>query len=339
MPRSARPKTDGISAGRCALARDGPRVHHGHASHTSLHPTDLPDSPAGEHARGVVHLGDQHDLPARRRALEPGGVRRQRVLHGRDGHLRGANGDRRRHDRPPRLLPARHGDARDHDAAVRAALAGRGGLLGVGARLGRPRPRLHLLLRGGRGVARRRPARDRVRRQPRIGLRQGADRLGDRDADRLGGRRLHRPGDESRRAVRPPRGRARADVRTGLRRHARRRLHADPRRRRPEGDAAHLRRVDRVRLAGAGGEVDDAGVLLHGRRRLLRLLRAAALPARALRRPRGVRRRRPRRGDRRRRADRRRCGRPVDPQAVRSPHVGPARSRGCERGHAGADRR
>ena len=66
---------------------------------------------AREHARGVAHLGDQHDLPARRGALEPGGVRRQRVLHGRDGAVRGADRDRRRHGRAARVVPARDGDA------------------------------------------------------------------------------------------------------------------------------------------------------------------------------------------------------------------------------------
>ena len=47
--------------------------------------------------------------------------------------------------------------------------------------------------------------RHRLHRRPRVGLRQGPDRLGDRDADRLGRRRADRPGDQPRGPVRGPR--------------------------------------------------------------------------------------------------------------------------------------
>ena len=65
-------------------------------------------------------------------------------------------------------------------------------------------------------------------------------------------------------------------------------------------------RLDRVRLAGPGGQVDDGRGAVQRRRRHLRLLRAPAVSARALRRPERVLDRRARRGDRRRRADPRR---------------------------------
>ena len=130
----------------------------------------------GQHAGGVADLGDQHDLPARRRALEPGGVRGQRLLHRRDGAVRGADRDRRRHDRAPRLLPARHADADRVDPALRAALAGRGAVLAVGDRLDAARPRLHLLLRRGRGVAGRRAHRDRLHGRAGDGVRPRPDR-------------------------------------------------------------------------------------------------------------------------------------------------------------------
>ena len=48
-------------------------------------------------------------------------------------------------------------------------------------------------------------------------------------------------------------------------------------------DAGDRERLGRARLAGAGGEVDHALVGLHRRRRLLRLLRPPAVPARARR--------------------------------------------------------
>ena len=85
-------------------------------------------------------------------------------------------------------------------------------------------------------------------------------------------------------------------------------------------------RLARVRLARTGGEVGDARGAVHGGRRHLRLLRAAAVPARALRRRGGVRDRRAGRGDRGRGADRRRPGGAVDPPGVRAAHVGAARS-------------
>ena len=50
-------------------------------------------------------------------------------------------------------------DAGRVDAALRPALADRGAVLGVGGRLDPARPRLHVLLRRGRGVARRRARR------------------------------------------------------------------------------------------------------------------------------------------------------------------------------------
>ena len=139
-----------------------------------LDPAHLPAAPAREHAGGVVDLGDQHDLPARRRALEPGGVRGQRLLHRRDGAVRGADRDRRRHGRASRLVPARHGDADGVDPALRAALADRGAVLAVGGRLDAARPRLHLLLRRGRGLAGRRADRDRLHRRAGVGVRRAA---------------------------------------------------------------------------------------------------------------------------------------------------------------------
>src|SRR4029450_7203716 len=58
-------------------------------------------------ARRLLHLGDQPPVPARRRAEQHRRIRRQRVLHGRHGPVRGADRGGRRHLGPPRLLPAR----------------------------------------------------------------------------------------------------------------------------------------------------------------------------------------------------------------------------------------
>ena len=131
----------------------------------------------------------------------------------------------------------------------------------------------------------------------------------------------------------------RADVRARVRRHEGRRLHAEPAPGGRAGRAAYLQRVDRVRLESPGGEVDDAGVAVHGGRRHLRVLCPAAVPARALRRPGGVRDRRPRGGDRRGRADRRRYRGAVDQATLHAAHVGVAGRDGGERRDACVDRR
>ena len=202
-------------------------IERSRAADTGFHPADLLHAPARQHAGGVVHLGDQHDLPARRGALEPRGVRRQLLLHRRHGPLRGADRDRRRHDRPPRLLPARHGDAGRHHLALRLPLGDRGPVLGLGGGLDAARPGVHVLLRSGRGLAGRRPERDPFRGQPGVGLRPRTGRRRRGDVDGVGCRRLHRPGHEPRRAVRVARRRAPGDVRAGVRPDEGRRLHAD----------------------------------------------------------------------------------------------------------------
>ena len=98
---------------------------------------------------------------------------------------------------------------------------------------------------------------------------------------------------------------------------ARRRLHPGEGRPAAGRDAQDRLRLDRLRLAGARGEVADGRVAVHRRGRHLRLLRAAAVPARALRRPGGVPDRRPGGGDRGRRPDPRRRGGAADPPAFR----------------------
>ena len=79
--------------------------------------TYLRPDPAHD-ARRVVHLGHQHALPARRRPDQHRGLRGQRVLRGRPGHLRGPDRRRRRHARPALLVPARRGDPARLDAAL-----------------------------------------------------------------------------------------------------------------------------------------------------------------------------------------------------------------------------
>ena len=94
------------------------------------------------------------------------------------------------------LLGTRHADRVDRP--LRAPVADRGAVLGVGGRVDAARARLHVLLRRGRGLAGRRARGDRLYRRPRVGLRKGQIVSGDRDADRLGRRRPDRPGDEPR---------------------------------------------------------------------------------------------------------------------------------------------
>ena len=162
-------------------------------------------------------------------------------------------------------------------------VADRGAAVGLGAGLGDHRARFHLLLGGRRGVAGRRPRLQRVRRQSGGCLRKGPGRDRSSDADRIGRRRLHRPGDQPRRALHRPCG--------GARRHPRHSLAAD------EGRRVHTRAICRTRRRGAAGRLRvhrrrvaqtsdpmaHAGVaVLHGRRHL-RLLCDAAIPPGAVR--------------------------------------------------------
>ena len=137
-----------------AAARTAPTPRSVQAVYYTLH--------ARQHARGIVHLGHQHAVPARRRPHEPRGVRRQRVLQRRHVPLRDPDGRRRRHARAARLVPARHGDARRDDGALLPAVGVGVAVLGVGGRLGAARPRVHVLLGCRRRVARRCAARHRV---------------------------------------------------------------------------------------------------------------------------------------------------------------------------------
>ena len=70
-------------------------------------PADLPRAHPVHDAGGVVHLGHQHAVPARRRARQHPGVRGERVLHRRAGPVRGPDRRRRRHAGPAVLVPAR----------------------------------------------------------------------------------------------------------------------------------------------------------------------------------------------------------------------------------------
>ena len=92
-------------------------------------------------------------------------------------------------------------------------------------------PRLHVLLRRHRGVARRRAQGDRLHGPPRARLRAGAGRRRRGDARRDGLGRAHRPGDEPRRPVPDPGRDARHHDARGHPVHARPRVHAPARHR------------------------------------------------------------------------------------------------------------
>src|SRR5262249_44417455 len=91
-------------------------------------------------------------------------------------------------------------------------------------------------------------------------------------------------------------------------------------------------------LARAGRQVADGRVAADRGRRHLRLLRPAAVPARAVGRPAGLPDRRPRGRDCRGRADPRRPRGTVGPPAVPPPHLGADRDRGARLSHPRADR-
>ena len=188
------------------------------------------------------------------------------------------------------------------------------------------RPRVHVLLGRGRGVAGRRAQRDRVHRRARDGLRARADRRRCGDAHRLARRRRSSPS----RSASGCRSSCAAAVLAVMFVVAFRLMHDigfTPQKGGPPAgrDAQDRGRVDRVRLARARGQVADGPGAVHRRHRDLRLLRAAAVPARALRRPARVRDRRAVGGDRGRRPDPRRPRAPHIRAALRAPDLGAAR--------------
>ena len=173
--------------------------------------------------RGVVHLGDQHVVPPRRRPLQHRSVHRQRLLHRRDGALRGADRCRRRYPRETGVLPAGNGNVARLDAALSDHVADPGAVLGLGDRLTHDRAGVHVLLRRRRGVAGRRAGGHRVRPCARDGVCPRPGRDGPRHAVRVGRRGVHRAGHEPGCAVRSAGG--------GAGRHVRccRHLHEGPR--------------------------------------------------------------------------------------------------------------
>ncbi len=253
------------------------------------------------------------------------------------GAVRGPDGRRRGHARPAVLVPARDGDAARRDGALPRDVGHEGRPPRLGDRVDPPRARLHVLLRRHRGVARRRARRHRLSRHARADLRPRPDRDGRRDAHGIGRRRVHRPGHEPRRPVRPARGAARRDVRDRLRVHARHRVHPEPWRERRGGGQRRAEGLDRRRAPQPARSLADAVGPVHGGRRDLRLLRDAAVPAAAVRRPDRVRHRRARGGGRRGRADRRRPQREpraaVLPPAHRRPPPGGGRHGRPARAH------
>ena len=177
-----------LEAGRLERRSERPR---------EAHPAHVPDAAPRQHARRVVHLGHQHAVPARRRALEPRGVRGERVLHGRDDALRDPDRRRRRH----RGAGARRTSSERSPSPASTLLyyflwAARRALLVVGGRVDPPRARLHVLLGRDRGVARRRAAPRRLRRRSGGGARARPDGRRRGDARRLGRGRRDRAGDE-----------------------------------------------------------------------------------------------------------------------------------------------
>ena len=88
-------------------------------------------------------------------------------------------------------------------------------------------------------------------------------------------------------------------------------------------------RLDRQWLEEPAGAVGDAGGAVQRRRGPLRLLRHAAVPARAVRRRTGLQRRGAGGGDRRRCSDSRRLPGSADPRPLRPPHVGADRRHGA----------
>ena len=275
---------------------------------------------ARQHPGRLVHLGHQHPLPAGRWAQQLGGVRGQRLLHGRHGDLRGADRGRGRHVGPADVVSAGHAHAVGLDVPLLPAVGDQRGVLAMGRGLDAARAGVHLLLRRGRGLAGRRAALRGVRGRAGGRARTRPDDRGRRDARRLGGRRSHRAGNVTRRALPAPGRRAAGDVRRGLPADARPGLRARPGAPPSASHACSVRRLARVRAEEPARALGHARRTVRLRRRHLHVLRVAAVPPGALRRSRRVRRGRPRRRDRRRLADPGRLGGAEDPRPVREAH-------------------
>ena len=226
------------------------------------------------------------------------------------------------------------------DGALRAAVAGRGAVLGVGGVVDAARARVHLLLRRGRGLARRRPRRHRLRRRARGRLRPRArSSPGSRcSTGSVAGGLIAQATSLGVPFV------VRAGVLLVMFVVAFRLMHdvgfTPAKGQRP---LAEMRRItaDSIeygwRVPAVKWLMLELAVQRRGRD--LRLLRPAAVPARALRRPDRLLGRRPGGGDRRRRPDPRRDRRAADPPALSPPHLGADRDVGARRRRPGADRR
>ena len=256
------------------------------------------------------------------------GLRRECRVLGRHGRVRGADRRRRGHARAPRLLPPLRRGARRDDAALRRARGDRSGRRGVRRRLGRDGARVHVLLGGDGGVARRRARRDGLhgRARPRLRTRPAGHRRG--DADRDGRRRAARP-DRPLAAVRRPLRAPRSRLRRRVGRDARPRLHAasgdGPRAARgglPQRPRGRPLRVVATLAAPPDARVARADGVPH-----LGVLCLAAVPARPARKRRDLDRGACRVGDRAL-DDRRQPARPGALAAVRTADDPPARRGG-----------
>src|ERR1700730_8270411 len=261
----------------------GPQKEEGLTADTRLDPANIPRAPAGQYTGGVTHLGNQHDLSARCGNLQPRGVPGQRFLHRQDGAVRGSPGRWRRYRRAPRLVSAWDGDAGGFDAPLRAVVADPRPVLAVGSRLRSDRSGVHVLLRRRGGVAGRCAQGDRLHRRAGSGIRAGPGGNRSGDAQRLGRWRVDRPADQSWSTLRAPRPDSRRDVRSGVQADARCRVLSREGWAGADRDPKDRLRLDRVWLAGARGQVADDRIPVHGRRGDLRFLRAAAVPASAVR--------------------------------------------------------
>ena len=250
-------------------------------------------------------------------------------------HLRGADRDRRRHRRAAHLLSARDGDA-DRSRPSSTSCSGRSRRRsGPG-----PSPRCcsasaspSSRARSRRGSstrsrqpaspARSRPCSAAARWSPGVAMLTGSLAGGFIAAETTPRRPVRAPRRRSSLVMFLVAFRLMHDV--GFTRRTRRQA--------PARDAEDRVSLDRVRLARARGQVADAGGPVHRRRRHLRLLRVAAVPARALRRPGGLPGGRARGGDRRRRPDPRWLRRSADPPPLPPPHLGADADRLGERAH------
>jgi spermidine synthase len=128
--------------------------------HERGEPTDPDPLPGAQPVRLAAHLAHrrcQHAVPAGRRAQQRRGLRGQRDLHAGARAVRDPDRHGGGHLGPSDVVPPGRRRPARRESVLRLDVVREGTVLGLGDRVAAPRLRIHVLLGGARGLARRRP--------------------------------------------------------------------------------------------------------------------------------------------------------------------------------------